>query len=85
MDLCVYKRRTPFPLTLPLSGRQEAAAGEAESGRWPVHSKGLFEGLLAANPQGQATSINSFTTTDVFSSASPRTPEEKHPSLKESQ
>ena len=56
-----------------------------ESGRWPVHSKGLFEGLLAANPQEQATSINSLTTTDVFSSASPRTPEEKPLALSELQ
>jgi hypothetical protein len=33
-----------FP-TLPLSGRQGVAGGEAESWWWPDHSKGLF-GIL---------------------------------------
>ena len=32
--------------TLPLSGRQEAWGGEAESDWWPVHSKGV---LCASN------------------------------------
>jgi hypothetical protein len=31
-------------ITLPLSGRQGAWAGGAESWWWPVHSKGLFAG-----------------------------------------
>jgi len=30
-------------LTLPLSGRQGVLGGDAESLRWSVHSKGLFE------------------------------------------
>ena len=30
--------------TLPLSGRQGAWGGEAESRWWPVHSKGLLDG-----------------------------------------
>ncbi len=68
-----------MPLTLLLSGRQEAEAGEAESGRWPVHSKGLFDCLLAANPEEQAISINSLMKTDVFPSLSPRSPLRKAP------
>jgi hypothetical protein len=32
-------------ITLPLSGRQGAFGGTADSLRWPVHSRGLFESL----------------------------------------
>jgi len=32
-------------LTLPLSGRQGDCGGEAQRCWWPVHSRGLFDGL----------------------------------------
>jgi hypothetical protein len=34
-------------ITLPLSGGQGALGGEEECWWWPVHSRGLFEGLTS--------------------------------------
>jgi hypothetical protein len=45
-----------FPIlrTLPLSGRQGAWGGAAESFWRPVHSRGLFEGLIDAGNSSAA-------------------------------
>jgi hypothetical protein len=39
-----YRKILSIHPTLPLSGRPIHCAGEAESLRWPVHSRGLFGG-----------------------------------------